>query len=263
LVSVTLFVLITWVRPSLRRSHFPLMSLIASGRRYHPSLPRLPKERDRFRSGCLLPPRKVCVESRQNLCLPCGDHRVRSIHRTYIRVLSLDAHCTHLRPSYIGAMSYGMRASPSSFSQSFSILPTSVCPPIIPNADVHPTPFSSVLPSGTGIGSVYTLTLLGDNPVFNKEQERITNSFFACTLAVNAVCTGASFYVPFDDGRDTVLTFHRPALASSGLIAFRIWRTQKQTRDAKMGSNLIQVSVIVIESGVFHIPLLRARQSHK
>jgi hypothetical protein len=43
----------------------------------------------------------------------------------------------------------------------------------------------------------------------------------------------------------------------SGLIAFRIWRTQKQTNDAghaKMGSNLIQVSIIVIESGAFHLP---------
>jgi hypothetical protein len=39
----------------------------------------------------------------------------------------------------------------------------------------------------------------------------------------------------------------------SGLIAFRIWRTQKQTNDAKMGSNLMQVSVIVIESGAFHL----------
>ncbi len=48
----------------------------------------------------------------------------------------------------------------------------------------------------------------------------------------------------------------RLAFASSGLIAFRIWRTQKQTRDAKMGSNLMKVSVIVIESGVFHISLL-------
>ena len=34
-----------------------------------------------------------------------------------------------------------------------------------------------------------------------------------------------------------------------GLIAFRIWRTQRQTRDAKMGANLSHVSVIVIESG--------------
>ncbi|KAH9963626.1 hypothetical protein BC827DRAFT_1128719 [Russula dissimulans] len=79
---------------------------------------------------------------------------------------------------------------------------------------------------GTGIAAVYTLTLIGTNVVFNEEQERITNAFFSCTLAVNAVCTG--------------------------LIAFRIWWTQKQTRDAKMGSNLTQVSVIVVESGAFH-----------
>ena len=53
----------------------------------------------------------------------------------------------------------------------------------------------------------------------------------------------------------------RPPFPSSGLIAFRIWRTQKQTRDAKMGSNLIKVSVIVIESGVFHISLFSLRRT--
>jgi hypothetical protein len=83
---------------------------------------------------------------------------------------------------------------------------------------------------GTGIGAVYTLTLVGQNVVFNKEQERITNSFFSCTLALNAVCTG--------------------------LIAFRIWRTQRQTNDAKIGSNLMQVSVIVIESGAIYLSVL-------
>jgi hypothetical protein len=58
------------------------------------------------------------------------------------------------------------------------------------------------------------------------------------------------------DGEVKFLTYSvRSVLASSGLIAFRIWRTQQQTRDAKMGSNLIKVSVIVIESGVFHISL--------
>ncbi|KAH9990778.1 hypothetical protein BJV77DRAFT_1011183 [Russula vinacea] len=83
---------------------------------------------------------------------------------------------------------------------------------------------------GTGIGAVYTLTLVGQNVVFNQEQERITNSFFSCTLALNAVCTG--------------------------LIAFRIWRTQRQTSDAKIGSNLMQVSVIVIESGAIYLSVL-------
>ncbi|KAH9055687.1 hypothetical protein EDB87DRAFT_1761350 [Lactarius vividus] len=62
------------------------------------------------------------------------------------------------------------------------------------------------------------------------EQERITNSFFSCTLAVNSVCTG--------------------------LIAYRIWRTQRQTRDAKMGSNLTHVSIIVIESGAIYLTVL-------
>jgi len=74
---------------------------------------------------------------------------------------------------------------------------------------------------GTGIAAVYTLSLITEkqSAEFSLEQERITNSFFSCTLAVNTVCTG--------------------------LIAFRIWRTQRQTRDAKMGANLSHVSVIV------------------
>ncbi|KAI9454180.1 hypothetical protein F5148DRAFT_985216 [Russula earlei] len=83
---------------------------------------------------------------------------------------------------------------------------------------------------GTGIAAVYTLTLIGQNVVFNKEQERVTNAFFSCTLALNAVCTG--------------------------LIAFRIWWTQKQTQEAKMGSNLTQVSVIVVESGAIYLTVL-------
>jgi hypothetical protein len=82
----------------------------------------------------------------------------------------------------------------------------------------------------TGIGATYTLSRVGENIVFNQKQERITNSFFACTLALNAVCTG--------------------------LIAFRIWRTQRQTRDAKMGSNLLKVSAIVIESGAIYLSAL-------
>ena len=36
----------------------------------------------------------------------------------------------------------------------------------------------------------------------------------------------------------------------SGLIAFGIWRTQKQTNEAKMGSNLMRASVIVVGSKV-------------
>jgi len=83
---------------------------------------------------------------------------------------------------------------------------------------------------GTGVAAVYTLTLIGDDVVFNQEQERITNAFFSCTLALNAVCTG--------------------------LIAFRIWRTQQQTRDVKMGSSLMHVSAIVIESGAIYLTVL-------
>lgn len=85
---------------------------------------------------------------------------------------------------------------------------------------------------GTGIAAVYTLTLFKQrqDAVFNLEQERVTNSFFSCTLAVNSVCTG--------------------------LIAYRIWRTQRQTRDAKMGSNLTHVSIIVVESGAIYLSVL-------
>jgi hypothetical protein len=45
---------------------------------------------------------------------------------------------------------------------------------------------------GTGIAAVYTLTLVRQNVVFNLKQERITNAFFSCTLALNAFCTGSS-----------------------------------------------------------------------
>ncbi|KAH9167706.1 hypothetical protein EDB89DRAFT_111322 [Lactarius sanguifluus] len=85
---------------------------------------------------------------------------------------------------------------------------------------------------GTGIAAVYGLSQLEkkQDAVFVIEQERITNSFFSCTLAVNSVCTG--------------------------LIAYRIWRTQRQTRDAKMGSNLTHVSIIVIESGAIYLTIL-------
>jgi hypothetical protein len=47
------------------------------------------------------------------------------------------------------------------------------------------------------------------------------------------------------------LVDHMTHSVISGLIAFRIWRTQRQTRDAKMGANLSHVSIIVIESGTF------------
>jgi hypothetical protein len=86
--------------------------------------------------------------------------------------------------------------------------------------------------AGTGIAAVYTLSQLTakQSPEFSLEQERVTISFFSCTLAVNTVCTG--------------------------LIAFRIWRTQRQTRDAKMGANLSHVSIIVIESGAIYLSVL-------
>jgi|SRR6266850_3559144 len=47
------------------------------------------------------------------------------------------------------------------------------------------------LSQAMGIAAVYTLSLVGTNVVFNNHQQRISNSFFSCTLALNAVCTGA------------------------------------------------------------------------
>jgi hypothetical protein len=98
-----------------------------------------------------------------------------------------------------------MRASPSSYSRPFYISPTLV------SFCHHPQPrrtLNAVFPSGTGIAAVYTLTLIGQNVVFNQEQERITNSFFSCTLALNAVCTGAFFLFYVWRGR-AGLTFLR------------------------------------------------------
>ncbi|KAI0066358.1 hypothetical protein BV25DRAFT_1821279 [Artomyces pyxidatus] len=58
-------------------------------------------------------------------------------------------------------------------------------------------------------------------------QEKITNSFFSCTLALNAVCTG--------------------------LIAFRIWWQQPETR---VSSNLTHVTIIFVESGAIYLVTL-------
>ncbi|KAI0054573.1 hypothetical protein BV25DRAFT_1773424, partial [Artomyces pyxidatus] len=80
---------------------------------------------------------------------------------------------------------------------------------------------------GTGIAAVYTLTLIGTNVWFNMTQEKITNSFFSCTLALNAVCTG--------------------------LIAFRIWWQQPETR---VSSNLTHVTIIFVESGAIYLVTL-------
>lgn len=95
--------------------------------------------------------------------------------------------------SYIGAMLCGTRVSPSSFSQFFYISPTSVCLPSSPTQRHTERPFCGVF-SGTGIAATYTLSRVGQDIVFNQKQEKITNSFFGCTLALNAVCTGTSIY---------------------------------------------------------------------
>jgi hypothetical protein len=119
-------------------------------------------------------------------------------------------------------------------------------PFIIADAYVRSTVL--VLTEGTGIAAVYTLTLIRQDIVFNLEQERITNAFFSCTLALNAICTGPVSRII---SRGPASFDISSSLTHLGLIAFRIWGTQRQTRDAKMGSNLMHVSIIVIESGTF------------
>lgn len=76
-------------------------------------------------------------------------------------------------------------------------IPVIILPTLLYVADIGmpPTPIARPLclligAKGTGIAAVYTLTLIRQDIVFNLEQERITNAFFSCTLAVNALCTG-------------------------------------------------------------------------
>jgi len=75
-------------------------------------------------------------------------------------------------------------------------------------------------PSGTGIAATYTLSQIGQDIVFNRKQERITNSFFACTLALNAVCTGAS-YITFVDEEDNVFDIFPSGLLSPHQVLSR------------------------------------------
>ncbi|KAI0065711.1 hypothetical protein BV25DRAFT_1798031 [Artomyces pyxidatus] len=74
---------------------------------------------------------------------------------------------------------------------------------------------------GTGVAAVYTLTLVSNDVIFNEKQEKITNSFFSCTLALNAICTG--------------------------LIAFRIWWSQYQNREVRLSSNLMHLTIIIVD----------------
>jgi hypothetical protein len=80
-------------------------------------------------------------------------------------------------------------------------------PLILSNADVHSTHL--LPPQAMGIAAVYTLSLVGTNVVFNKEQEKISNSFFSCTLALNAICTGTCLCIASAKGK-TSLTFLAP-----------------------------------------------------
>ena len=143
---------------------------------------------------------------------------------------------------------YGTRASPSSFSQSFYISPTLVCLPIIPNAECT---LNVIFHRDRDRGSLYSVAHRAGYCL--QQGARANLKLFLLLHSRLEYCLHRCVLYCIYRWEDKFLTF--PS-ALSGLIAFRIWRTQKQTRDAKMGSNLMQVSVIVIESGVFHISLL-------
>jgi hypothetical protein len=160
--------------------------------------------------------------------------------------------------SYIGAILYGTRVSPPSFSQSFYISPTSVCPPHRPqrggtlNASFRDRDRGNLHPVAHRAGCCLRQEARANHKLILRLHSCLECRLHRCVL----YCI-----LHFADGEDKSFDIYslRPALASSGLIAFRIWRTQTQTRDAKMGSNLIKVSVIVIESGAFHISLISLR----
>ncbi|KAI0064964.1 hypothetical protein BV25DRAFT_1822743 [Artomyces pyxidatus] len=81
----------------------------------------------------------------------------------------------------------------------------------------------------TGIYSIYTMSLAKNN-AFDPTLEKTTTSFFTCTLAINALCTG--------------------------LIAFRVWWTQRLHRNLRVFSSLGRLTVIVIESGAIYFVAL-------
>lgn len=66
-----------------------------------------------------------------------------------------------------------------------------------------------------GIAAVYTLSLIGTNTVFNNEQQRISNSFFSCTLALNTVCTGACLRFSSDVSSFLTGGLHQVSLRSA------------------------------------------------
>ncbi|THH18348.1 hypothetical protein EW146_g2618 [Bondarzewia mesenterica] len=84
---------------------------------------------------------------------------------------------------------------------------------------------------GTGIAAVIALTKLNPSQNFYvKEQARITETFFATTLAVNGLCTA--------------------------LIAYRVWASQRlfasQNKEMKPFSGFSRIIVIVVESGAIY-----------
>ena len=123
------------------------------------------------------------------------------IVRIYPKVFSLDAPCTdRVVPPVVSVLCCMERKHPHHRSSSPSIYRRHrYASPSSPMQSYTERHFSAP-PPGTGIGAVYTLSLLGHDIVFSTEQERITNSFFSCTLALNAVCTGPS-YIAFADVR--------------------------------------------------------------
>jgi hypothetical protein len=141
LVSTTLFILITWVRPSLRRSlsfhSFPPQHLVLDVVRlyiaFHGS------ETDQGADSYFL--RVTSTTSIIKTSVYLAETIVSDLFIVRLYPPSPFSRCALYRPSCapssIGAILYGTRASPSSFSQSFYISPTSVCLPIVPNPEVH------------------------------------------------------------------------------------------------------------------------------
>jgi len=80
---------------------------------------------------------------------------------------------------------------------------------------------------GTGIAAVQGLSdLTNADTVFIEKQQRISKSFFACTTAVNGICTL--------------------------LIAYRLWTRQSTMRDSRKAFGLTREARIMAESGAIY-----------
>ena len=230
--------------PRLWDLYSSLLPATASNHRCHPPLLCLPAGPGRRQRRSVLRQRHLDAQYHENVCLSRRDGCLRFVHRTSVK-FSFPRQAPYrirIAPLVISVL-YRLECEPPDHgSSSPSVRRRHRYVPRIGSQrrSTHLTRLPAM-----GIAAVYTLSLIGTNTVFNNEQQRISNSFFSCTLALNTVCTGACLRLSSD-------VFSFLTGLSSGLIAFRIWRTQRQTRDAKMGTNLSHVAIIVVESGTFH-----------